>query len=126
MPTNVRRRAHTQVTLGLPELVHLMTGDCLLSGGCALCDEVSPDAPGALRIAQAQAIWNNQHAVLLATWHARLEARGEPGSFFPCFAEVVLDGVDFPALNPAWPAVVQERWHVIASNLYSHAQAQLA
>ncbi len=123
MPSNTRRKTNTVVTLGVPELLHLMEGDCLMGGGCALCDP-REHAPGVLRVEHARRIWENQRHELLAQWYSRLESRGEPGRFFPTFAEIVFDGAELPAFNAKWPPRVRERWQILAGGLLSHEQAQ--
>ena len=75
MPTSRAYIPRQQLHLGGIELIHLMTGCCLIGSGCSLCT-VHGDTPGhftwVLDIPRASELWRQHRDELLATWHERL------------------------------------------------------
>lgn len=120
MPTNVKRTRRAMVAIDGFELCHLMLGDCLVGGGCGLCDQEGdePTAPRILRLGYARDLWAHQRDDLLAQWGRWLDQRGEPGTFHPTFAQVLFDHAGMQEIaSPDWPEVVKRRYFETVSNL---------
>ena len=75
----------------------------------------------------ARETWLRHREELLEIWRqkpagarqAGFEAAANRGygAWFPCFAEVVFDGAEWPAKNPRWPTEVKKAWVSINCHL---------
>jgi hypothetical protein len=123
MPTKRTRRTHMQIAIGGTERFHLMVGDCLMGGGCVLCDGAGA---ASLQMDFAREVWEHHREALLADWNKPQESdwykrRDETYGFgwlgIPAFAEIVFDGRELPTLNPQWPEAAKNHYRQIVSNL---------
>ena len=103
-----------QALPGVREMLHLLRGCCLTH--CSLCygpaGIAGPNLAWRLRPHAAQ-VWRRHRSELLAIWRTKPEGPRQAGfraavfrgfgAWFPCFAEIVFDGVPLPPPDKAWP-----------------------
>jgi hypothetical protein len=115
---------------GTLEMLHLFRGCCLC--GCSLCygaraiARVVGAEPWAFK-PHARDVWNFTRAELLRIWRTKPQGPRRPGfkaaahrgygCWFPCFAEIVFDGTEWPRLDKKWPKDTQEVWESIDAGL---------
>lgn len=128
MPRKPWRVKGAKGTLHGPTELHLLTGCCLLGGGCQVCHGNMAKAhglpPWSLREG-ARETWERHRERLLAVWNDPAGRQPKASGFsaeamrgagrlgVPCFAELVFDGAPLPALTRAWPADVQKAWRTV-------------
>lgn len=115
---NIRRVARVFSEINGITRFHLLYGDCLIAGGCEVCDQIADDdaaLPRPLRIARARQLWAANRESLLGEWGTILEDHQAP--WFPPFAQCLIDGAPLPEPHVFWG----ER----AKVLHSHVAAAL-
>jgi hypothetical protein len=128
MPTKRTRRTHIQIAVGGCERYHLMVGDCLMGGGCVLCDAGDPasSCPRVLQMDLGREVWEHHRESLLDDWNRPQECdwykrRDDTYGFgwlgIPAFAEIVFDGRRLPSPDPQWPEAAKNHYRYIAANV---------
>jgi hypothetical protein len=123
----------SEIQLGTFEILHLLRGCCLR--GCKLC--FGPVAiarsygrrPYDLKPIAAQAWRENRRRLLemgrkpvVGARKAGFRAAAERGygEFFPCFGEVIFDGVAWPEMDKKWPDEVKNAHESLSCTLFGN------